>query len=288
MSSLAIAEGASIRQAGVDDVEDLRLLVGWSDRSHLRFQTSRLQQVVIGGGVWIVEQDQRLVGFAYATVDQPVTSIRGLVIRPGRQTGVVVETVMTRLVPAAESAGAMAISFIGDERWLTAHLERAGFVREGEIVGLHRPGSFLPVEGNRTCEVRTASLDDLDRIVAVDWSAFELPWRNGPQTIGEFLGQMPHFLVAEEKGELLGYVCGTSHGRAGHIVRLAVASGWQRRGVGARLMREILRKMAANGVRSLSLNTQRDNLQSQAFYRALGFSLTRRPTSVYRYSLQDR
>ncbi|NPV08040.1 MAG: GNAT family N-acetyltransferase [Anaerolineae bacterium] len=272
-----------VRPATPEDVDELRLLVAWSERGHLRFQTSRMAQIVQAGLIQTVHQGGRMAGFFYVTMDNPNSSVRGLVVRPGYQTPAVLEPAMEWIVSAGAALGSLSVVFIGDDRWLVPHLQRAGFERAGEIVGLHRPGSFLPVEGNVSCRVRPAASADVDQVVEVDWSAFEGPWQNGRQTTLEFLAQMPYFLVAEQDGRLLGYVCGTNQGRSGHIVRLAVRREAQRRGIGTRLLREVLQRMAAAGARALSLNTQRENVQSQAFYRALGFTLTRRPTSVYRY-----
>ena len=283
-----ISTRADVRQATPEDMDELRLLLGWSERSHLRFQTSRLAQMLAGGLIHVVLRDGRVAGFFYVTVDYPYSMVRGLVVRPGQKTERIVETAVDWAVTACQSVDALGISFIGDDRWLVPHLERSGFTRAGEIVGLHRAGSYLPREGNLTSWVRPAEGRDLDAIVEVDWSAFALTWRNGPQTTREFLAQMPHFLVAEEQGRVVGYVCGTNQGRSGHVVRLAVHQDVQRRGVGTRLLREILQRMSGTGVRGLSLNTQRENVQSQLFYRSLGFSLSRRPTSVYRLDFQDK
>lgn len=283
-----ISTRSDVRVASPDEIDELRLLLSWSERSHLRFQTVRLAQILASGLVRVVSQDGRISAFFYLTVDHPYSMVRGLVVRPGHSTPKAVESIMDWAVPVCSDVGALGISFIGDDRWLVPHLENAGFRRRGEIVGLHRAGAYLPREGNLQCRVRPAELKDLEAVVSVDWSAFELPWRNGPQTTHEFLMQMPHFLVAEDDGGVVGYVCGTNQGRSGHVVRLAVHKGLQRRGVGTRLLREILQRMSGMGVRGLSLNTQRENTQSQVFYRSLGFSLSRRPTSVYRKDFQDK
>jgi len=283
-----ITTRSDVRVAAPDELDELRLLMSWSERSHLRFQTVRLAQILASGLVRVVSQDGRITAFFYLTVDQPFSMIRGLVVRPGHSTARVVESVMDWAEPACADVGAQGVSFIGDDRWLVPHLEHAGFRRRGEIVGLHRPGAYLAREGNLECRVRPAEAADLDAIVTVDWSAFEVPWRNGPQTTHEFLMQMPHFLVAEDDAGVMGYICGTNQGRSGHVVRLAVHRRQQRCGIGTRLLREILQRMSGMGVRGLSLNTQRENTQSQLFYRSLGFSLSRRPTSVYRKDFQDK
>jgi len=96
---------------------------------------------------------------------------------------------------------------------------------------------------------------------------------------------MPYFLVASEAGHVLGYICGTNYGKVGHVVRVAVHARAQRRGLGTRLMRELLARMSGSGVRGLSLNTQADNRDSQAFYTRLGFHSNHKPTSVYRHVL---
>jgi ribosomal protein S18 acetylase RimI-like enzyme len=269
------------------EIEQLLLLLSWSEHAHLRFQLDHLPQLVRDGRILAISQGDRLSGIAYLTMDFPNCAVRGLIVRSGTQTGRVVDATMGQAVPEARSLSALSIGYIGDDDWLTPHLVRCGFSRVGQIIGLNRPGALMPASGNTSCVVRPAGPGDLPNLVASDWSAFEPLWRNGSETISSFLQQMPCFLVAVEAGQTLGYICGNAHARTGHIVRLAVRQEAQRQGIGTRLIHEALAWLSSHGTTSLSLNTQLDNRQSLSFYRSLGFYAAQAPTSVYRYPVPD-
>ncbi|MHB0877538.1 MAG: GNAT family N-acetyltransferase [Anaerolineae bacterium] len=286
MSDMVTVDGTVVRPAEPAETEEVELLARWSDRAHLRFQLDCLPELVRSGQVILAVQGGRLCGLTYTVLDYPNCSIRGLAVRPGRSVEVVTEAVLTHVVPNAKELGALSIVYIGDDAWLVPYLAKAGFARDGQIIVLHRPGAFISSLGCQDCLIRQATADDIDDLVAVDWSAFAPLWRNGPETIRQFLQQMPHFLVASSGDKVLGFICGTEYGKVGHIVRLAVHPEAQRRGVGTRLLRDTLAHMSEHGVRTLTLNTQKDNLASQAFYRCLGFYVSRAPTSVYRYMLR--
>lgn len=274
-----------VRAATPEETEEVEELARWSDRAHLRFQLEYLPRLVREGRVLLALRERRLCALSYTIIDYPNCSIRGLAVRPGQEVEAAVESVLAHLVPAARQANAASIAYIGDDRWLVPHLTAHGFARAGRIVGLQLPSGYIRDRGNRDCRVRPVADADLDALVEVDWSAFDLYWRNGRETIRQFFGQMPYFLVATDDEGMLGYACGTKYGKVGHMVRLAVHSRAQRQGVGTRLMREVLDRMAETGVRCLTLNTQDDNRASQAFYRSLGFHRGQNPTTVYRYLL---
>jgi ribosomal protein S18 acetylase RimI-like enzyme len=279
----ATSPACTARVARPEELEQVRLLVSWSEHAHLRFQLEYLPQLVGEGHILAIGQGEQLSGIAYVTLDYPNSSIRGLVVRSSRETAQVVQATLNYALPAARALGALSLNYIGDDAWLTPHLTRAGFSYAGQIIGLNRPGAFMTARGNTACEVRPADEHDLPSLVAIDWSAFEPLWRNGSETTASFLEQMPCFLLASVNGQPLGYICGSAHARTGHIVRLAVRQDVRRHGIGTRLMHDALAWLSQRGVRSLSLNTQAENSQSQAFYRALGFYRVQSPSSVYRY-----
>ena len=56
-----------------------------------------------------------------------------------------------------------------------------------------------------------------------------------------------------------------------HLARLAVDPRWQGRGVGHRLVEDMLKTFSAIGVTTFSVNTQASNSQSLSLYHSLGF-----------------
>lgn len=79
-------------------------------------------------------------------------------------------------------------------------------------------------------------------------------------------------LVAEIDGEIAGLI----HCVGDFVDALHVRSGFQRRGVGRRLMERAERDMAAQGLRQARLETDTFNEESQSFYKALGYVETGR------------
>jgi ribosomal-protein-alanine N-acetyltransferase len=80
------------------------------------------------------------------------------------------------------------------------------------------------------------------------------------------------FLVAEIGGRVVGYVIGAVKWlRMGHVLAIAVDPPFQGRGIGSRLMEEVMRRFRNQGVRTVRLEVRKSNLMAQHFYRKLGF-----------------
>ena len=86
------------------------------------------------------------------------------------------------------------------------------------------------------------------------------------------------FLVAEETGEVVGYVVASVEKKVGHLVSLAVRRDRLRKAVGSSLVLKILEILKRSGVSSVRLEVRKSNVAAQNFYNKLGFSFVR----VYR------
>jgi ribosomal-protein-alanine N-acetyltransferase len=79
------------------------------------------------------------------------------------------------------------------------------------------------------------------------------------------------FLVAERRGQVLGYtVAGAHHDRA-HIFSLAVIEEWRRRHVGLKLMRVLTENLRSKAVREIVLEVAEANVAARTLYERLGF-----------------
>lgn len=67
----------------------------------------------------------------------------------------------------------------------------------------------------------------------------------------------------------------------GHVLDLAVAPAWRRRGVGTDLLRALLAALLARGARAVTLEVRAGNLGAQALYRAAGFTVEGRRPGYY-------
>lgn len=122
--------------------------------------------------------------------------------------------------------------------------------------------------------IRRAEPADIPQIVAIERIAFVDPWDE--RTLRDSLVFYPGtFFVAQSNGEVVGFVlgglAGTDDELYGHIMNLAVAPGFRRRGIGRRLVRRLERVFAILGAKGAQLEVRITNTSAQEFYRGLGY-----------------
>jgi ribosomal protein S18 acetylase RimI-like enzyme len=81
------------------------------------------------------------------------------------------------------------------------------------------------------------------------------------------------FLVAAEKGEVVGVVMGAWDGRRGWINHLAVKPSNQRTGIGSALIRELEKRLVRKGARKVNAQIYQSNQKSIDFFRAVGYEV---------------
>jgi ribosomal protein S18 acetylase RimI-like enzyme len=89
--------------------------------------------------------------------------------------------------------------------------------------------------------------------------------------------------VAEIGGALVGTVMCGHDGRSGYIFHACVAQGYQREGVGARLVEAALAALKAEGITHATLHVLKGNKPGAAFWGKQGFA----PFGVLEYHSKD-
>ena len=79
------------------------------------------------------------------------------------------------------------------------------------------------------------------------------------------------FLVAEDRGRIVGAALGRFDGRRGSVNHLAVAAEARSRGLGARLVREIEMRLRRKGCVKVNLHVEPSNAGVIAFYESVGY-----------------
>lgn len=147
------------------------------------------------------------------------------------------------------------------------------------------PGdSSLDKKKNNPASIRTFLFDE-------DYPAVRELWRSAGSGIHlgrsdeptEILKKVARdgdlFLVAESEGRIVGAVMGGFDGRRGMIYHLAVEQSYRQQGLGAALMDELERRLAAKGCLRSYLLVLPDNEQAARFYEAHGWE--RMPLFAY-------
>lgn len=142
-----------------------------------------------------------------------------------------------------------------------------------------------PMAGAPGLRVRPALESDVAAIEALEQSSFSDPW-----SASSFRSSLErpevHMTVAEWRDEgtepiLVGYMVAWFMGPEGEIANIAVEASWQRRGVGAVLLDEVLATGQAAGVDTIYLEVRPSNAAAQALYAGRGFRTVGRRRNYY-------
>ena len=170
--------------------------------------------------------------------------------------------------------------------WFEALLKRNNFQKTHSIVMLNWDSPGLPeTVPNPAVSIRPMTMDDMAEVEAIDSAAFSLVWQNSRLYLEIAFRQAAVATVAEFEGHLVGYQISTGTPIGGHLARLAVLPQFQGNGIGFALLFDLLRQFSRRNARTITVNTQKDNLASLALYRKTGFQLTGEEYPIYQLAL---
>lgn len=123
--------------------------------------------------------------------------------------------------------------------------------------------------------LREYAAADFDALHALDLACYPPGISYSRRTLKWFLG-LPgsDCLVAkndENPSEIAGFIIAEADGAEGHIITIDIAESCRRAGVGTALLRGMEQRMAARGVRRVSLETATTNEPAVAFWQRHGY-----------------
>lgn len=138
-------------------------------------------------------------------------------------------------------------------------------------------------------EIRDMAIDDLPGVYHLGEANFTSETPNLYRTWDEY--EVTHLFTTEsdfclvavgrDSGELAGFAMGTtvtkprSPWKYGYLLWMAVGGAYRKRGIAERLLRHLAVRMVEEGVRILMVDTDADNEEALAFFRAQGFEQPR-------------
>lgn len=146
-----------------------------------------------------------------------------------------------------------------------------------------------------TPRLRSMQSSDLPAVVAIEETVFgDDAW---PASFFErdLANEHSIYVILElgsaEQGtgrvELAGYAGYWLLDDEANLMNIAIAPGWQGRGLGEHLLRATLDRMQAEGAQACTLEVRVGNVRAQALYRKLGFDVTGRRKRYYRDNGED-
>jgi len=177
---------------------------------------------------------------------------------------------------------------IPTQAWFESLLKMSHFYHSQTIVMLRWEEVKIPKPRLKgSIKIRPMTLDDLKSVKEIDNESFDPLWKNSRAGLELAFRQAAIATVAEDKGKLLGYQISTATRMGGHIARLAIYPSLQNQGIGFALLSDVLLQYSRRGARSVTVNTQKDNIVSLSLYNKAGFKFMGEEFPIYQLNLQD-
>lgn len=123
-------------------------------------------------------------------------------------------------------------------------------------------------------------------IAAIEKLCFSDPWSENSIS-GELSSRLSHWLVAVERGEVLGYIGSQSVLGQSDMMNVAVHPDHRRKGVAEALILALSADLKAAGNQCLTLEVRASNAPAIALYEKLGFDTVGRRPGYYRHPKED-
>ncbi len=221
---------------------------------------------------WYAERDPLLAFLAVAADPPPAAWVRLAAVSDKSQGKEVMAAMLSALSRPLNEDRVSQIAWLLVEEWPEAWLPELGFECINEVITYSRLGTDIPKTAKSPeVEIRPAEAADLAALAAIEARAFTPLWRHSELGLALGMQQALSFDVAWSGETALGFQFSSSTYRGAHLSRITVDPTYQRRGVGAALLAHALDGYARQGISSVTLNTQLDNLPSQRLYERFGF-----------------
>lgn len=127
---------------------------------------------------------------------------------------------------------------------------------------------------------------DLDEVMEIEKTSFSSPWTRGMYR-NELEKREGCYLTARSDGVLAAYGGVLLILDEAHVMTLAVKEDMRRRGLGSRLLLELIRASASMGARFLTLEVRRSNLAAISLYTAFGFQIMGERKNYYLDNMEN-
>ena len=134
--------------------------------------------------------------------------------------------------------------------------------------------------------IREMRMDDVSAIAELEKVCFSDPWSESSIAF-EVNNPLSYWLVAEEHGQIAGYVGSQSVLDSADMMNIAVAPEYRRQGIGRMLINSLISYLQEQNVIALLLEVRVSNTDAISLYQKLGFEQVGRRPRYYHNPRED-
>lgn len=176
------------------------------------------------------------------------------------------------------------IAWFLTDYWPLHWLEQLGFAPTSDVLTYRKEGISVPsFSALPDLIIRPLLMDDIPALAAIEEAAFEPRWQHSAEDLMLAWRHSLCFTVALSDGKPVAFQFSTGGDGNAHLARMTVHPSWQGRGIGAALLAGALDNYRLQNIRTVTLNTQADNVSSRRLYERFGFELTGASYPVWSY-----
>ena len=281
------ADDLDVRPAAQSDRVTIDRLIQTSRRVHFNLDSWAFDEWLYpdhpSDALWLAWHRDRTVGLLLAPNDRSsAVWLRALAVADGYEAEPIFVVMLDHAQALLHTLDVNQLVGLAHPDWMADLLSATGFAHLTEVITFRKSDRVIPSPLGQYAPVtiRPALPVDIPIITANDRAAFDPVWWHSERSIAHMLKTTAHFIVAEADGQTVGHAFSDIYDGHGHLIRLAVRPDFQQRGIGEQLLIESLQYQRAAGAFPFTVNTQIDNLASQALYRRFGYQIIGSPTQI--------
>lgn len=269
-------DSALVRKAQTNDTSDLAFFLNQARYVHRHLDWRPPLEWLGEDAFWILEEDQRIQGVLACPPDPPgICWLRLFASSAHISPDEALERLFARALEFARQTPGTTLAAISLHDWFERLLLRHDWRQHQQIVTLIWNGHFaaqpqLPAGA----VIRPILPEDLAEVTRLDNQAFEPLWRLSQTALTQAYEQSAFATLMQIGDRIVAYQMSTATSFSAHLARLAVQPELQGQRIGYSLVYDLLKNLERLQIWSATVNTQHDNLASQALYQHLGFTHT--------------
>jgi [ribosomal protein S18]-alanine N-acetyltransferase len=134
--------------------------------------------------------------------------------------------------------------------------------------------------------IRPIKTQDIEQILTIEKLSFSVPWSE-EDFFSELKNPRAHYLVFEEKNQLIGYAGFWQVLEEGHITNIAIAPSFQQQGYGKKLIEAMMNYARILKIEQMTLEVRESNVNALKAYSSVGFHIEGRRSQYYTNPNED-